>query len=272
MTPDIPSLGDIFGLPTDLEPDPDRLPQLGELKPTVTTSIAPAGILPGVPGPGATPPDEMPFTPRYGLTRICPDCKRNLPLNSLNWYHQKRTRNVSKSDESGDTWIVREKVDVPSTYCKPCTSKRNSAGAKARRALLKLPPEQRLKARIETMQGPCSVCGKTANVLRLVSTHEGACLNCHSLLRVCDFDVEVARQHWLSLFKHLGDEERVQRQVAARTNRIHIAYHQFNPDWPEDQQHLSHVVCIAQEHGWRCVYRWLKNRQDATHPPPEDEG
>jgi hypothetical protein len=194
-------------------------------------------------------------------------CGERKPTTKENWYRQKVMRLVPKSD-GVDTYQVREKTWIPSSYCRPCTSKRNSAGAQARRALANLPPEEAEAIRIKTMKGPCDVCGMMANSRQLTEGPRvvGACPSCIRLLAHCKYDPDLARANWLALFRHLADEERVQREVRTRTDRIHVPYHKFNTEWPKEQR-FSHAVCITQELAWRAVMRWLG--AETKEPPIE---
>lgn len=216
----------------------------------------------------STPSLDLPFSPLWSSHKICKACGENKPLTNEHWYRQKVWRNVSH-DDGVDTWVQREKVWAPSTYCRSCTNQKQKGLQKLRRQLAKLPPEEAAAVRLQTQRGPCGVCGKKANERRLTldSDPVGACPICHQLLNECEYSRRQARSTWWSLKTHVLDEERIRSEVAERTDRHRIPYHVFNPNWPKGLAY-PHGSCMVMEKAWRAVVKYL----DATQPPDLSEG
>jgi hypothetical protein len=240
---EIPSIHDIFG--ADSFPQTESSPGSSSDSPSNRRSES----------GGSTP-----FTPTLGPTKVCPRCKERKPTDLEHWYFERVWRNVPHGDGT-DTWTTREKIPLPTTYCRVCTNRMKAAQARTRRFLATLPPDEAARIRAETMQGPCGVCGRTVNhrvildPVRSGGNLVPGCEACHRFLNQCDYDLDVARGFWKALMGHLADEKRIEAEVLARTDRLSVRPHRFNPD--AQDIYFSHAICIDSERRWRQVVGWL---------------
>ena len=214
------------------------------------------GVKPGRLQQPSAPPrssDDVPFTPRVWESKICPRCRENKRLGPEFWYRKRVWRVVPHTDGE-DNWSTRERVWVPSTYCRVCTNRMKAGQAKTRRHMAKLSPEERVAIQAE-LQGPCSVCGRRSNDRMVTRNLTPACPTCHRLLEISNYDPAVARSNWKALFVHCADEERIKAEVLARTDRVRVRAHQFNPD--AKGIYYSHHICVEMENQWKAVMRFL---------------
>ena len=221
------------------------------------------GPLPASPPPrrksdsSPSPAPDIPFTPIHYDTRVCPRCHERKAINRENWYRQSRMRNVPHEDENGETFTTREKIWVPSTYCRQCTNAMKAGQAKTRRWLAQQDEETREMVRAG-MQGDCGVCGARSSKRVMTKRPKivPACPACRNILERCEYAVERVRDGWFALYRHIADEERIAREIMERTDRTTVPAHRFNPDAKD--AYWSHAVCVSMETNWRAAMRWLQ--------------
>jgi hypothetical protein len=220
------------------------------------------------------PPNRIrntdPFHESVPSFKTCKKCSRYLQTTPSNWKSQFVWRvvlvpDLDTSDElralgQGDDYEARRRIRIPSVYCRDCSNRLRAQerDLKVWRSLLT--EEQREADELER-QGPCQSCGSRANQrFRILSPKPTiVCRTCQNFIEACmehPDPITVAFTSWKDVARHCVEEERIRDGVFARTNRLKVPYHKYNPN-ARDILH-PHVVCLAMEGCWRRALRWLK--------------
>jgi hypothetical protein len=219
--------------------------------------------------------------------RKCRDCMRTFPTDPATsrsyWYPRKTKRMVLARtfDDGSELWERHEFLAFPS-YCKQCQNRRDAMSRRVERELAKVPEDERPEVRA-SLGGPCACCGEMDPRHRRVPAKRFGqwpllCPTCWDNCQRATWDVGMARDVWIPLFKHIGRERSLDAQWTATYGGKRLAHGRY-PDettggatWRRatrddlDGLPTSHVACIHAERAWRRVMNWLAATIPASPP------